>query len=181
MIKNIIKLSPHFSFTVWGGTELSQKKGLDLPPEKKLGESWEISTLPQGPSQTSAGPLNQLFDVEQLPYLVKFIDTAQALSVQVHPDDQAAKDVGADKGKDECWLILGAQANAGIYLGLKPSVDRSRLESALKSGEDLSLLLNYYPVKPGDFFYVPAGTVHALGPGLLLLEVQQSCGITYRL
>ncbi|MCR9203863.1 MAG: class I mannose-6-phosphate isomerase, partial [Halobacteriovoraceae bacterium] len=83
-------------------------------------------------------------------------------------------------GKTECWIILEADIGAGIYLGLKKGVDKETLESAIKEKEDLSRLLNFYPVEKGDFFFVPAGSIHAIGKGVTLAEVQQSSGVTYR-
>jgi mannose-6-phosphate isomerase len=173
----LLSLTPHVSFTIWGGTQLAEKKKLFLSPGQKLGETWEISLLPEGPSHCSLGPLNKIFVREQLPYLVKFIDTQQNLSIQVHPRDQDLP----GQGKDECWAILQAQPGAGIYLGLQTGIQHQHLQQCLKKNEDLSRLLNFIPVSAGDFFIVPAGTAHAIGAGVLLCEVQQSSGITYRL
>lgn len=172
-------LTPHYVEKIWGGELLYKIKGLgkgQLP----LGESWEVSRLTQGPSCVGPRGLDEILSEADLPYLVKFIDTSDNLSVQVHPDDEYAKKNENSKGKSECWLILDALPSAGIYLGFKEGVDKAEFEKAVLSGNDITKFLKFVPVSRGNFFYVPAGTVHAIGKGVLLAEVQQSSGITYR-
>ena len=186
MADKIQKLLPYVSHKIWGGHRLVSLRG--LPPktaaETPVGETWEISRHPDGPAQTEGGEsLEKKFSKEQMPYLVKLIDTNDFLSVQVHPDDEFAQKHEGDQGKSECWLVLEAGENAGIYLGFKPGVTREGLEGALtqeKSGANPDSFLAFYQVKRGDFFFVPAGAIHAIGKGVLLVEIQQSSGITYR-
>ncbi len=112
--------------------------------------------------------------------LVKYIFTDEALSVQVHPDDQHAQLGGRPRGKDECWLVISAEPGAALGIGFREPMDSRRLVSAAQSGEIVESLA-WHPVQPGDFFYIPAGTVHAIGGGIGLIEIQQNSDITYRL
>ena len=147
---------------IWGGEKLATMKGLSSPPgAEPIGETLEIC-------QSS------------LPYLAKFIDTSDELSIQVHPGDEYARIHENSSGKTECWIILEAVALAGIYLGLKPGVNRETLVLALREKKPIQELVHFYPVKAGDFFFVPAGSIHAIGRDITLAEVQQNSGITYR-
>lgn len=176
----ITPLTPHFVYKPWGGRALAKFKHHALPQGELLGETWEVSRLAQGPSQFPTGEKLTVLSESELPYLVKFIDTTEPLSVQVHPGDEYAQRVEQSSGKTECWVILQAGPGAGLYLGFKPNVEPQSFFAAAKNGEDISGMLEFYPVKPGDFFYVPAGTVHALGGDITLAEIQQSSGVTYR-
>jgi mannose-6-phosphate isomerase len=119
--------------------------------------------------------------LKQFPLLLKFLDAKQSLSVQVHPDDAYASALTPPQlGKTECWVIIEAEPDSKIYAGLKPGVDRLALEAAIAKGRCEECLSETSP-KPGDCYFLPAGTVHALGKGLLVAEIQQSSGITYRL
>lgn len=171
----ISKLTPHSSFTIWGGSQLSQIK--QIVSNEKLGETWEISTLDKGSSKIGD---QKLSDLTSLSYLVKFIDTSDNLSVQVHPGDDYAKEHENSKGKTECWIILSSAPKAGIYLGFKPGVTKKEFKTAIENNLDVNNYLNFIEVNPGDYFYVPSGTVHAIGSRVTLAEVQQSSGITYR-
>lgn len=115
------------------------------------------------------------------PLCVKFLDTAEMLSVQVHPHDQVEDGELKERGKSECWLVLDAAPEAVIYQGLRPGVTREQFEAALDQPGGPVGLLNARAVKRGDFIYNAAGMVHAIGAGLALLEVQQNCGVTWRL
>jgi mannose-6-phosphate isomerase len=159
----IKELTPTIVRKIWGGTKLEKMKGLPEASEalEPIGETLEI------------------YDIE-LTYLAKFIDTSEELSIQVHPADEYARIHENSKGKTECWIILEAMTGAGIYLGLKPHVTKEILKSALKEKKAINELLNFYPVKKGDFFFVPAGSIHAIGKNITLAEVQQNSGITYR-
>jgi mannose-6-phosphate isomerase len=117
---------------------------------------------------------------EHAPLLVKYIFTSERLSVQVHPDDDAARARGLANGKSECWYVLDAEPGAMLGLGLREPVDSGRLRRAAEDGSIVDLL-DWKPTRAGDFFDVPAGTVHAIGPGLALVEVQQQSDTTYRL
>ena len=159
----IQKLSPTIVRKIWGGKNLEQLKRLPKSSQalEPIGETWEIF-------------------LEHLPYLAKFIDTDQELSIQVHPGDEYASLHENSLGKTECWIILDAAPGEGIFLGLKPGVAKEDLLKALANQSAINELLVFYPVKAGDFFYVPAGSIHAIGKGILLAEVQQNSGITYR-
>jgi mannose-6-phosphate isomerase len=112
--------------------------------------------------------------------LVKYLFTSEKLSVQVHPGDEAARARGHARGKEECWLILDAEPGAAIGIGLKGRIGKEQLRAAARDGT-IEALLDWREVRPGDLFYLPAGTIHAIGAGVTLLEVQQNSDITYRL
>ncbi|HEX8301997.1 class I mannose-6-phosphate isomerase [Sphingomonas sp.] len=112
--------------------------------------------------------------------LIKYLFTSEKLSVQVHPDDAQAKAAGLPRGKDECWVILGAEPDSTIALGTKYPTDRETLRAAALDGS-IEDLLDWKPVKAGDFFYSASGTIHAIGAGITLVEVQQNSETTYRL
>jgi mannose-6-phosphate isomerase len=169
-------LAPFVVEKLWGGHKLAHMKGLNV--DGMIGETWEVSTLIEGPSSFNGKPLNE--SINHLRYLIKFIDTTDYLSVQVHPNDEYAAKVENSQGKTECWFILDADEGAGIYLGFREGVTKSGFEKAINAKEDLASYLCFYPVKRGDFFYVPAGSIHAIGKGVTLAEVQQSSGVTYR-
>jgi mannose-6-phosphate isomerase len=119
-------------------------------------------------------------DGRRLPLLVKHIFTSEKLSVQVHPDDSQARARGLPNGKSECWYILRAEPGAVLGLGFKAAIGKEEMRQAALDGS-IERLMDWKPVRAGDFFYVPAGTVHAIGAGLSLIEVQQQSDTTYRL
>lgn len=145
---------------------------------------WGRETLPSGFARFVGGtaPIGEIWfeDGEDAPLLVKYLFTSQRLSIQVHPDDDAAVSAGHKRGKDEAWLVLDADPGAVIGLGLVRAVDREELRAAAIDGS-IEQLIDWRPVAAGDFFYSPAGTVHAIGAGLALVEVQQNLDLTYRL
>ena len=160
----IKELTPAIIRKIWGGKKLEIIKEM---PAASIGFTEPI------------GETLEIFD-KDLPYLAKFIDTSEALSIQVHPDNEYARLHENSSGKTECWIILEANSGAGIYLGLKPHVSLESLKTALENKKAINKFLNFYPVNKGDYFYVPAGTIHAIGEGITLAEVQQNSGITYR-
>lgn len=188
---------PLFVPKVWGGRRLETVLGKRLPPGERIGESWEVADLPEGTSRIAAGQLQgwTLRDAMQeyaqdiapdtddghFPLLVKFIDAEEALSVQVHPDEQACRELfpGA-RSKHECWLVVHAEPGAAILHGVKPGVTKSTLEAAA-GDEGLLEHLRRVPVRAGDFIYIPAGTVHAILPPVVILEIQQPSDTTFRL
>ncbi len=183
---------------LWGGRRLETVLGKSLAAGNDYAESWEVcdhgddqSIVDFGPlAGTSLGKLvrhrgEELFGHPQpqkcFPLLVKFLDAAQALSVQVHPNDaQAARQTPPDLGKTEAWVILAADPGSKLHAGLKPGVDRQQLADAVRDGTCEALLHSFEP-KAGDCIFIPAGTVHAIGKGLLVAEVQQSSDTTFRL
>ena len=185
-IPQLMKLTPHIAKTIWGGDRLSKLKNIS---GDKVGETWELSNLREGASSFQGRRITDVVknnpkefwgESGDLSYLIKFIDTNDNLSVQVHPDDEFAKKHENSRGKSECWLILDAPTGDGIYLGSKAGVNRDKFQEAIAKKEDLSKFLNFYKVERGNFFFVPSGTLHAIGKNIFLLEIQQSSGITYR-
>lgn len=174
-VRALETLSPRALGKVWGGTRLQELRGLPPPsPGLPVGETWEVSREAGAASRCPAGALDRLLPPGDLPYLVKHIDAGDALSVQVHP--------GGARGKTECWTVLEAREGAGVWLGLAPGADRAALERALgDGGRGVPGLLNFRPVRRGTFVFVPPGTVHAIGGGVLLTEVQHGPGPTYRI
>lgn len=146
---------------------------------------WGRHVLPDGFADLSRGadaPIGEVWFREgpRQPLLVKYLFTSERLSIQVHPGDAAAALDGEPRGKDEAWLIVDAQPGARIGLGLRRRVEEAELRQAAQDGS-IEDLLDWMEVRPGDSFFVPAGTVHAIGGGLSLVEVQQNADITYRL
>lgn len=117
---------------------------------------------------------------DDLPLLAKHIFTSERLSIQVHPNDQQARQRGLKQGKSECWAILDAEPGATLGLGLKHAVGKEEFRAAALDGS-IEALMDWRPVSPGDFVFVPSGTVHAIGAGISLLEFQQNADVTYRL
>ena len=160
---------------------MSRIKGIPVPPSSHpLGETWEVSIHPDGSSIYDGRDLNTLISAESLPYMIKFIDTALNLSIQVHPDDEFARLHEDDQGKTECWIVLKAKENSGVYLGFKKGVSKNIFQQSINEKKDISSFLRFHPVKRGDFFFIPPGSIHSIGKDILLLEIQQSSGITYR-
>lgn len=190
----ILKLQPAGKDYLWGGTRLRDEYGkkIDLTP---LAETWECSVHPDGPSIVSNGEFKgwKLADVlrqhpeylglkvknGKLPILVKFIDAKQDLSVQVHPDDDYAKKNEHQNGKTEMWYVIDADEGANLIYGFQHKVTEDILSNAVKTGT-LDRHLQKVPVHKGDVFYVPAGTIHGIGAGILLAEIQESSNVTYR-
>ena len=147
---------------------------------------WGRDALPEWAEiQPAAGaPIGEIWFVEDgdapADLLVKYLFTSERLSIQVHPDDAVARAIGLPRGKDEAWLVLDAAPDAVIGLGLKREVSKDELRAAALDG-GIEELIDWRPVRAGDFFYSPAGTVHAIGPGLSLIEIQQNLDLTYRL
>jgi mannose-6-phosphate isomerase len=155
----VIKLQRKLVEKPWGRTELPAMFG--WTGGRRIGEVWF----------TGGG---------DLPLLAKYIFTSERLSIQVHPNDQQARERGLRQGKSECWAILDAEPGATIGLGLKREVGKDELRAAALDGS-IEELIDWRPVSPGDFVFVPSGTVHAIGAGISLLEFQQNADVTYRL
>ena len=186
-------LRPVFQERIWGGTELKTKFGYDIPTEK-TGECWAISGHINGPSVIESGPyagktLIELWNEERhlfgdmegnvFPLLTKILDANADLSVQVHPDDEYANiHENGELGKTECWYIIDCKEGAEMIYG-HTAQSKEEFASMIKDGQ-WNDLLRRVSIKPGDFFYVPSGTVHALCEGTLVLETQQSSDTTYR-
>lgn len=154
---------------------------------RQVEKLWGRAELPQGFGAAAAGggePIGEIWFQDgrgtEAELLVKYLLTREKLSIQVHPDDEAARAAGHRRGKDEAWLVLEAEPGARIGLGLKREMGRDALKAAVAEGR-LEALVDWREVAPGDFFYSPAGTIHALGPGLAVVEIQQNVDLTYRL
>ncbi len=191
-----LKSVPVFKPRIWGGRRLAEVFGKELPPDQKIGESWEIADLPEGQSRIANGLFagQTLGEVvrrhieeiagardfpRQFPLLVKFLDAQEVLSVQVHPDAETCRRMGQGDPKTECWYIIQAEPGAVIYKGFKPGVTRDRFARAIEDGTAADLLAAV-AVRPGECHFIPAGTVHSLGAGLLIAEVQTPSDTTYR-
>jgi mannose-6-phosphate isomerase len=188
---------PELKEKVWGGRGLGRILGKELPPEGSIGESWEVygeSVVANGPhagrtvdslreelgERLVGARLTPLADLP-FPLLFKYIDATEMLSVQVHPDDAYAREhTGYPYGKTEAWYIVAAEPGARIVHGWKRPTSREEVEAAVKENR-LEELLEYVPVSAGDVIHAPAGTVHALGGGIVLGELQQNSDTTYRL
>ena len=177
---------------IWGGTRLRDEFGYEIPSDK-VGEYWAISAHPHGVSTIKNGRfagtgLDQLYAEHRelfgnssepvFPLLTKILDANDWLSVQVHPDDHYAMEHEGELGKTECWYVIAAEEGAEIIYGHNAK-SREELRQQIEKKE-WDKLLTKVPVKAGDFFYVPSGTMHAIGSGILILETQQSSDTTYR-
>jgi len=181
---------------VWGGRALAQIPGIALPPDVAIGETWELYDRPEGSSRlrgrtTTLADL-MAHDAERLcgrgvrpafggrfPLLLKFLDARDGLSVQVHPDDaQALAD--QDSGKDECSIVLAAGPRACVVRGLRPGVTAAEFAAKAASDAVVDLLWSFRP-EVGDTIHIPPGTVHAIGPDVVVFEVQQNSDLTYRI
>lgn len=190
------RLGPIFKGYIWGGRRLIDEWG-KTPEGDSLAESWELTAHKDGDNLILDGELSGLtlseavkrhpeivspdFDPKDtFPLMVKLIDAARPLSVQVHPDDKRSAMLEHEKGKTECWHILGHEEGAYIYLGFTRPVSESELREAISSSTLTDLLKKVY-VNDGDTYFIPAGTVHAIGAGVTLAEIQENSNVTYRL
>jgi mannose-6-phosphate isomerase len=193
-----LKFQPIFKRYLWGGRRLKTVLGKPIGEGTDYAESWEIADHEQGQSVVANGPLSgtTLHELVTLrgqellgrhapqprfPLLFKFLDCQRDLSAQVHPDDAAAALLTPpDLGKTEAWVILDAQPGSRIYAGLRRGVNREALAAAVREGRTEECL-HSFEARAGQCVFIPAGTVHALGAGLLVAEIQQASDTTYRL
>lgn len=200
-----LRFEPLFKPAIWGGYRLFDFHGATPTTSDPVGESWVLSDQGENSSRVTDGPLAgvSLRDLMaavgprvlgrcadrsngRFPVLLKFLDTLQPLSVQVHPDDAQARKLAPAKaddvalGKTEAWVVLDAEPDALLYAGLLEGTDHLTLERALEAGT-VDEVLHAFAPEPGDCVLLPAGTVHAIGAGLMLFEVQQTSDLTYRL
>lgn len=194
-----MKFMPLFKNKVWGGNKI-KSFGFDYDPLPNCGELWALSSVKDNESVVSNGFLaeNTLSEVleiymgeligernyqrfgNEFPILIKLIDSNDKLSIQVHPDDQLARERGMENGKTEMWYILEAEPKAEIVDGFEKAVTQDEYQQYLAQGRLEEILHVEYP-QNGDTFFIPAGRVHALGKGLLLAEIQQTSDCTYRI
>lgn len=194
-----LKFKPIYKERIWGGHKLETEFGKKLPAGELIGESWELSGVDGDVSVVANGALkgNTLAELteiymgdlvgekifekygEEFPLLIKLIDADDVLSIQVHPDDKLAAERHQSFGKTEMWYVIGHEPGAELFVGFNQAVDRAKYMEFLEAGK-LAELLKAYKVENGDSFFIPAGTIHAIGKGLLIAEIQQTSDITYR-
>ena len=193
-----LRFNPLFKQYLWGGRRLGTVLGKPIGAGEDYAESWEISDHASGQSVVAAGPwqgtslqtlvaehgaelLGRHHPQDRFPLLFKFLDCQRVLSVQVHPnDEQGAKLTPPDLGKTEAWIVLDVQPGALVYAGLKRGFDQDALAREVSRGTT-ELCLHQFTPQAGDCIFIPARTVHALGAGLLVAEIQQASDTTYRL
>ncbi|MDR1906523.1 MAG: class I mannose-6-phosphate isomerase [Clostridiales bacterium] len=195
MSKYPLVLSPVYKDYIWGGAKLKEKWGKNTKLDI-VAESWELSLHEDALSRIKNGCYKgqtllevlefhpdlagkKCLSFQKFPTLIKLIDSKQNLSVQVHPSDRYARLNEHGYGKSEVWFILEAEKSAGIYFGFKKDTDKKEIEERIRDNT-LVEILNFVPVTPGDVFMINAGTVHAIGKGITLAEIQQNSNITYR-
>lgn len=194
----LVRLVPVFKDNLWGGTKVRDVFHKDIGALEVVAESWELSAHPDGQSTIAEGefegmPFSEYIDAvgreklgwkaqgyEKFPVMVKFIDAKQNLSIQVHPADEYALTVERQYGKSEMWYVLDAEEGACIYVGFNRDVTPEELRRRI-ADDTLMEVLNRVPVRKGDAYFLAAGTVHAIGAGCFICEVQQSSNVTYRL
>ena len=192
-----LKFKPIFKQRIWGGQKLREFFNKDIPPSEKIGESWELADLPDDKSVIENGELagqtlysaiarypKEITGTQNFsgpfPLLIKFLDAEDILSVQVHPDPKTCRRIGKGEPKTECWYIISAVPGAVIYKGLKKGVSKEKFAEAIKKGS-VGEMLAKVPVKVGQCHFLPAGTAHSIGLGLLIAEIQTPSDTTYRL
>ena len=180
---------------IWGGRKLAEFFGKKLPPNKQIGESWEIVDRPEAQSVVSDGPLKgktlhelwsqhrqEIFgDVPQaprFPLLIKLLDAQEKLSLQVHPPEKIATKLGGEP-KTECWYVASAESDAELFVGFSQPITREQFEKSLRAGSAADHV-HTIRVQPGDAMFLPAGRFHAVGAGNVLVEIQQNSDTTYR-
>jgi mannose-6-phosphate isomerase len=195
MIRYPLRMQPTYHVKVWGGRKLETVLGKTLPSDETYGEAWELhdsAAVANGPlagrtmgdllAEYGADVIGTVSDpAEGLPLLAKLIDAADWLSIQLHPDDAQAQALeGQPRGKTEAWYILAAEPGSRLVIGVQPGTMPDQMAAAIRSNtlEDLLVVAD---VVPGDVLFVQAGTIHAIGAGILLYEIQQSSDTTYRL
>ncbi len=192
-----LRFQPILRRLIWGGRRLGTLLHKPIGPESDYAESWEVSDHRDAVSVVAEGPLAgrtlrdliaehapdllgpALAGTRQFPLLIKFLDANQVLSVQVHPDDALGRTLVNDNGKTEAWVIVHAEPGSLIYAGLNPGVSRDQFAEAIAAGQVEPRLHRFHP-RPGDCVLIPAGTVHAIGAGIVLAEVQQMSDATFR-
>ena len=196
---NIFKFKPLLKQTIWGGERIAPFKRLECNMGQ-VGESWEISGVKEQETVVDGGPYDGLTTNElvatlrdrllgrdnylrygdEFPLLIKFIDAAGDLSVQVHPDDATAMRHGRKRGKTEMWYVMDSEPSATLMVGLKRSITPDEYKALVANGT-ICDAISRYNVKEGDCFYIPSGRIHSIGAGCFLTEIQQTSDVTYRI
>ena len=185
---SIFKLKPACKDYLWGGERLKKEYGIEYDGDP-LAEAWVLSCHPDGLSVIENGEyagttlkeyLEKNEKIREFPVLIKLIDAKQDLSIQVHPDDEYAMSHEGQKGKTEMWYVLDAAPNAFIYYGFKKEISKDEFEQRIRENTLLEVLNKVY-VNKGDVYFIRPGTLHAIGAGCLIAEVQQNSNVTYRI
>lgn len=196
---NAFRFKPLLKSVLWGGNKILRYRGLEGAEDATIGESWEISGVPGSETVVSEGEDAGLTVTELIekygpalvgnhvyekygntfPLLVKIIDARADLSVQVHPDDTLAEKRHHSLGKTEMWYIIDADPGAKIYSGFSKKIDRSEYYNLISQGKIMDVIAAH-DSNPGDLFYIPAGRIHSIGAGNMLIEIQETSDITYR-
>lgn len=190
MNKEIKKIIPAYKDYLWGGTKLKEKYNKESNLEI-VAESWEVSTHKDGSSmidgitlkeyiENNKGILGTKVDGDNLPILIKLIDAKQDLSIQVHPGNEYARKYENDNGKTEMWYIVEAEEGSFLYAGVSKKMDKEELSESVNDGSITDKLNRVY-VKKGDVLFIEPGTIHAIGKGIIIYEIQQQSNVTYRL
>src|SRR5437867_8154820 len=190
-----LAFEPIFMGRIWGGRWLETEFGKKLPPNKSIGESWEIVDRPEAQSVVSNGPLkgktlhelwsqyrDEIFGkmaegpsrtgIPRFPLLIKLLDAQERLSLQVHPAEKIAAKLGGEP-KTECWYVASAEPDAELFVGFKRSISRAEFDKTLRSGSAADAV-HAIKVKQGDAMFLPAGRFHGIGAGNVLVEIQQN-------
>lgn len=195
-----VKFIPILKQTIWGGNKIAGYKHLGGHEDEQVGESWEISGLKGNESVVADGPyegktlpemISEMRDKlvgadnykrfgNDFPLLIKFIDVDQVMSIQVHPDDDKARQYGLKNGKTEMWYLMDSEPYATLRCGLKHAITPEQYEEMV-ADETICDAIAEYPVKAGDCFFIPAGRIHSIGKGCFLAEIQQTSDTTYRI
>lgn len=195
-----LRMTPIYQTAIWGGRKLETFLGRKLPEGDSFAESWDVSSHPRGVNIVQNGPLagqsiQNIFDnyreellgphanskLARFPLMVKFLDANRQLSVQVHPNEEYVKKNNlSDSAKSEAWVVLQVAPGSQLTLGFQHPVTREDVENALKNDELESILFKREPLN-GECYFLPAGTVHSLGAGIFLYEIQQCSDLTFRL
>lgn len=196
-VSDIVKLDPAFKDNLWGGTKLRTEFGKKCDYDI-IAESWELSAHPDGQSRIAQGRYRGMLFNEYLkkigkdalgwkcqahdrfPILIKFIDAKQPLSVQIHPDDEYALEIEGEYGKNEVWYVMDCEPGASLYCGLSQKTSKEEIKRRIADNTIIEIL-NEVKVKKGDVVFIKAGTIHAIGAGILICEIQQNSNSTYRL
>ena len=194
-LRSPLTFAPVFMERIWGGRRLAELFAKDLPPDKRIGESWEIVDRPEAQSVVANGPfkgktLHELWSQHQndifgnvtaaprFPLLIKLLDAQEKLSLQVHPPEKIAPTLGGEP-KTECWYVAAAEPNAELFVGFKQAISRDEFESALRARSAADHVCTI-KVKAGDAMFLQAGRLHAISAGTVLVEIQQNSDTTYR-
>jgi mannose-6-phosphate isomerase len=190
-----LTFQPIFMERMWGGRRLESEFRKALPAGKRIGESWEIVDRPEAQSVVTSGALKgktlhelwmqdrqsifgDMADAARFPLLIKLLDAEEKLSIQVHPPEKVASKLGSE-AKTEFWYVAAAEPGAELFVGFRDAITRDQFEAAIKTGT-VAQLVQSVCVNAGDAMFLPAGRLHAIGGGVLLVEIQQNSDTTYR-